>query len=74
MTTVTIDLPDQIGKDVKGYIKAGFFRSENEMVLAALVSFIRRNRIDLLERFAHADIDWAKREARTGGSEICRNR
>ena len=74
MTTVTIDLPDQIGKDVKGYIKAGFFRSENEIMLAALVDFIRRNRTDLLDRFAHADIDWAKRAARAAIAEICETR
>jgi len=25
--------------------------------------FVRRNRVDLMERFAREDIEWAKREA-----------
>ena len=63
MTTMTIDLPDQIAEDAKGFIKAGFFRSEKEILLAALVDFLRRNRTELMDRFAHEDIEWAKREA-----------
>jgi len=60
---MTIELPDQIAADAKGLIKAGFFRSEEEMLLAALVDFLRRNRTELMDRFAHDDIEWAKREA-----------
>ena len=62
MTTMTIELPDQIAEDAKGFIKAGFFRSEKEIMLAALVDFLRRNRTELMDRFAHEDIEWAKRE------------
>jgi len=32
------------------------------VVLAAMSEFVRRNRIDLMERFAHEDIEWAKKE------------
>jgi hypothetical protein len=62
MTTMTIELPDQLAEDAKGFIKAGFFRSEKEFLLAALVDFVRRNRTELMDRFAHEDIEWAKRE------------
>jgi len=61
---MTIELPDQIAEDARGFIKAGFFRSEKEMMLAAMVDFLRRNRSELMDRFAHEDIEWAKREAR----------
>jgi Arc/MetJ-type ribon-helix-helix transcriptional regulator len=64
MTTMTIEIPDQIAEDAMGYVRAGFFRSEKEILLAALVDFLRRNRTELLERFAHEDIEWAKREVR----------
>lgn len=64
MTMMTIELPDQVAEEAKGFIRAGFFRSEKEILLAALVDFIRRNRTDLMNRFAHEDIEWAKREAR----------
>ena len=44
MTTMTIELPDQVAADAQGFIKAGFFRSEKEILLAALVDFLRRSR------------------------------
>lgn len=62
MTTMTIEVPDQLAEDAQGFIKAGFFRSEKEFLLAALVDFVRRNRTELMDRFAHEDIEWAKRE------------
>jgi Arc/MetJ-type ribon-helix-helix transcriptional regulator len=64
MTKMTIEVPDQVAADAQGFIKAGFFRSEKEILLAALVDFLRRNRTELMDRFAHEDIEWAKREAR----------
>ena len=62
MTTMTIELPDQIAEDAKGFIKAGFFRSEKDILLAALVDFLRRNRTEVMDRFAHDDIEWAKKD------------
>jgi len=41
--------------------KQVFFRSELDVLLAALSEFVRRNRIELKERFAREDIEWAKR-------------
>jgi hypothetical protein len=53
MAEITTDFPD---------VKAGVFRSEPDAVLAAMSEFVRRNRVDLMERFAREDIEWAKRE------------
>ena len=64
MKSLSIDLPDNLVAAVESYVKAGFFRSELDVLLAAISEFVRRNRIDLMERFAREDIEWAKKEAR----------
>lgn len=64
MKAMSIDLPDNLAIAVENYVKAGFFRSELDVLLAAISEFVRRNRIDLMERFAREDIEWAKKEAR----------
>jgi len=63
MKTLSIDLPDKLAAEIDAYVKAGFFHSEPDAVLAAMSEFVRRNRMDLMERFAREDIEWAKREA-----------
>lgn len=63
MKTLSIDLPDKLAAEIDAYVKAGVFRSEPDAVLAAMSEFVRRNRVDLMERFAREDIDWAKKEA-----------
>ena len=64
MKTLSIDVPDNMADQIKDFVKTGFFTSEPDVVLAAMTEFIRRNRIDLMERFAHEDIEWAKNEAK----------
>lgn len=64
MKSLSIKLPDDLSIAIEGYVKAGFFHSELDVLLAAISEFVRRNRIDLIERFAHEDIEWAKKEAR----------
>ena len=44
-------------------MKAGFFHSELDVLLVAISEFVRRNRIELMERFAREDIELAKKEA-----------
>jgi Arc/MetJ-type ribon-helix-helix transcriptional regulator len=63
MKTLSIDLPDKLAAEIDAYVKAGLFRSEPDAVLAAMSEFVRRNRVDLVERFAREDIEWAKKEA-----------
>ena len=35
------------------------FGSEGEVIRAALMDFVKRHRLDLLERFMRDDIEWA---------------
>jgi Arc/MetJ-type ribon-helix-helix transcriptional regulator len=64
MKTISVDLPDNLATAVDTYVEAGFFDSELDVLLAAVTEFVRRNRIDLVEQFAHEDIEWAKNETR----------
>lgn len=63
MKTLSIDLPEKLAAEIDAYVKAGLFKSEPEVVLAAMSEFVRRNRVELMERFARDDIEWAKKEA-----------
>jgi Arc/MetJ-type ribon-helix-helix transcriptional regulator len=67
MKTVSVNLPDNLAEQVANYVKAGFFLSEPDVILVAMSEFVRRNRVDLMERFAREDIAWAIKEAH--GSE-----
>ena len=64
MKSISVELPDNLASAVESYVEAGFFCSELDVLLAALSEFVRRNRIELKERFAREDIEWAKKEAR----------
>lgn len=57
-----MELPDKLAAEVEAYVKTGWFSSEAEMVRAALMDFLRRNRLDLLERFMRDDIQWALKQ------------
>lgn len=61
---VKLNLPSDVLATVREFVKAGFFKSENELLLAAIAQFVRRNRIELAEQFAREDIEWAKKEAK----------
>ena len=59
MKAVQVDLPDKLAAELSNYVRTGWFASEQEVIRAALVDFVRRNRLDLLERFMRDDIRWA---------------
>ncbi len=59
MRAIQVELPDKLAAEIKAYVNAGSFGSEGEVVRAALMDFVRRHRIDLLERFMRDDIEWA---------------
>ena len=61
MKSLSMELPDNLAIAVEGYVKAGFFNSEMDVLLAAISEFVRRNRVDLMEYFAEEDIEWAKK-------------
>lgn len=65
MKTIQVEMPDRMLAAAHEYVSAGFFSSEAEVVRAAVADFARRNRGELLDRFAREDIAWAVRESRT---------
>ena len=59
MKALHVELPDKLAAEVEAYVRAGWFGSESEVVRAAVTDFIRRHRVELLERFMREDIEWA---------------
>ena len=62
MKAIQIELPDKLAAEIESYVKTGWFASEAEVVRAALIEFVRRNRVELLERFLRDDIQWAVKQ------------
>jgi Arc/MetJ-type ribon-helix-helix transcriptional regulator len=60
---LSISIPDNLAARINDYVKAGIFSSEPDVILAAMSEFVRRNQVDMLERFAREDIEWAKKES-----------
>jgi Arc/MetJ-type ribon-helix-helix transcriptional regulator len=57
---VQVELPDALALEIEEFVKGRWFTSEAEVIRAALMEFVRRNRLDLLlERFMREDIHWA---------------
>lgn len=59
MKAIHVELPDKLAAEIEAYVRAGWFGSEGEVIRAAVADFVRRRRIDLLERFLRDDIEWA---------------
>ncbi len=66
MKSVQVELPDKLAEEIDSLVKAGWFQSEAEVVRLALVEFMRRHRLELLERFQREDIAWALQQKETG--------
>jgi len=63
MKSIEIRLPDKLVSITRDYVEKGIFKSESDVLCAALLEFLRRNRFELIERFACEDIEWAKKVA-----------
>jgi Arc/MetJ-type ribon-helix-helix transcriptional regulator len=59
MKLIQVELPDEVAKELGAMVQAGWFHSEDEAVRLALLEFVRRHRLELLERFQREDIEWA---------------
>ena len=62
--SLNIEVPDQVADDITRMIRDGWFYSEQELVRAALVEFLRTRRSELQARFQREDIAWALAEAK----------
>jgi len=59
MKAIHVELPDRLAAEIEAYVQAGWFGSEAEVIRAAVADFVRRRRVELLERFMRDDIEWA---------------
>jgi len=59
MKSLQMELPDEIAGALENLVRSGWFHSEEEAVRAAVVEFLRRHRLDLIEKQQREDINWA---------------
>jgi Arc/MetJ-type ribon-helix-helix transcriptional regulator len=59
MKTIEVALTKKLASEVENYVKSGWFDDEKEVMRTALQEFIRRHRIELMEKFQLEDIEWA---------------
>lgn len=59
MKAIHVEVPDKLAAEIEAYVRAGWFGSEAEVIRAAVTDFVRRRRLELLERFMRDDIEWA---------------
>ncbi len=64
MKTLPIEVPDKLAQDLDALVQAGWFSHEAEVVRLALWEFIRRHRLELMERFQREDSAWALQQKR----------
>lgn len=62
MKTIIVELPDQAAAEVDHYVRAGWFATPEEAIRTAVLEFVRRNRVELLDRFMREDIEWARKQ------------
>lgn len=59
MKVIQVELPDKITAELEALVKDGLFADETEIIRLAVMDFMRRDRLTLLEQFQRDDISWA---------------
>jgi Arc/MetJ-type ribon-helix-helix transcriptional regulator len=67
MKSIQIELPEKLAHELDMLVRQGWFRSEEEAIRFALLEFLRRHRLELLEQFQREDIAWALRQKDAAG-------
>jgi Arc/MetJ-type ribon-helix-helix transcriptional regulator len=67
MKSIQIELPEKLAHELDMLVQQGWFRSEEEAIRFALLEFLRRHRLELLEQFQRDDIAWALRRKDAAG-------
>jgi Arc/MetJ-type ribon-helix-helix transcriptional regulator len=62
LKSIKVELPDKLARELNAMVKAGWFSDEAEAMRSAVREFVRRNRLELLERFQREDIAWALKQ------------
>ena len=68
MKTIIVELPEKMEAEVSALVKDGWFQDEQELLRAALMEFIRRNKVKLIDDFMREDIAWAMRQHKADAS------
>lgn len=63
MTSLQIELPEQLSSELQRLVKSGWFATEQEIVRLALLEFLGRHQATLTEQFQREDIAWALTQA-----------
>jgi Arc/MetJ-type ribon-helix-helix transcriptional regulator len=67
MKSIQIELPEKLAHGLDTLVQQGWLRSEEEAIRFALLEFLRRHRLELLEQFQRDDITWALRQKDAAG-------
>lgn len=59
MKVIQVKLPEKIAAELKLLVQRGWFADEGEIIRIALLEYIGRHRLTLLEEFQLEDIRWA---------------
>lgn len=62
MKSIRIELPEKLTHELDLLVQQGWFHSAEEATRFALLEFLRRHRLELLEQFQRDDITWALRQ------------
>ena len=62
MKVIQVELPDKITTELEALVKDGWFTDETEIIRLAVMKFMRRDRLTLLEQFQREDIAWALKQ------------
>jgi Arc/MetJ-type ribon-helix-helix transcriptional regulator len=66
MTTVQVELPEKTAQELDALVQRGWFADRSEAIRLALIEFLGRNRLALMEQFQEEDIHWALQQKDTG--------
>lgn len=67
MKSVHVELPEKLAQELDHLVQGGWFRSEEEVIRFALLAFLHRHRLEVLEQFQREDIAWALRQKEVAG-------
>jgi Arc/MetJ-type ribon-helix-helix transcriptional regulator len=59
LKTLQIELPEKLAQELEALVKEGWFRDEAEAIRYAILEFLNRHRLQLIEQFQMEDIAWA---------------
>lgn len=58
VTRLEAELPAKLVAEMQALVDAGWFRDRDEILAEALRRYLESHRPQLVERFAHEDVEW----------------